>query len=91
VPVNGWLLLAAYNVFVFLVYAWDKRKARHHQWRVPEANLLWLSAFMGGAGALAGIFVAHHKCRKPKFTWSVPVLAMAQAALLWWGHGRGWW
>ena len=89
--INGWLVLAAYNLIVFLVYAWDKRRARQRGWRTPEATLLWLSAVMGGAGALAGMYGLHHKTRKPKFAWSVPALAAAQAALLWYGHVRRWW
>jgi uncharacterized membrane protein YsdA (DUF1294 family) len=84
-------VLAAYNLIVFLVYAWDKRRARRRGWRTPEATLLWLAAVMGGAGALAGIYGLRHKTRKPRFAWGVPVMAAAQVALLWYGRRRGWW
>jgi uncharacterized membrane protein YsdA (DUF1294 family) len=89
--VNGWLLLAAYNLIVFLVYAWDKHRARRHGWRTPEATLLWLTALMGGAGALAGMYGLRHKTRKPRFAWGVPVMAIAQVALLSYLRVRRWW
>lgn len=89
--VNGWLVLAAYNLIVFLIYVWDKRRAKRHGWRTPEATLLWLAGSMGAAGALAGIYGLRHKTRKPKFALGVPAMAIAQVALLWYVHRIGWW
>lgn len=70
--------LAAFNLFTFLLYGIDKRKAVHHRWRIPERVLI-LCAFLGGAaGALLGMVLFHHKTRKWKFRILVP------AALILW-------
>ena len=71
-------VLAIFNLFTFLLYGIDKRKAVHHRWRIPERVLI-LCAFLGGAaGALLGMLLFHHKTRKWKFRILVPL-----ALLLW--------
>ena len=40
--------LLGINLFAFLLYASDKRKAYHRRWRIPE-RVLWLVAFAGGS------------------------------------------
>ena len=71
-------VLAIFNLFTFLLYGIDKRKAVHHKWRIPERVLI-LCAFLGGAaGALLGMLLFHHKTRKWKFRILVPL-----ALLLW--------
>lgn len=60
----------------------DKRRAKQHAQRTPEATLLWI-AFLGGAlGSLLGMQLVRHKTRKPKFQLLVPL-----ALLL---HATGW-
>lgn len=86
-----WMALAAWNLFVFCVYALDKLRAKRGWRRTPEATLLWLGALAGGPGASLGIFGVRHKTRKPRFAWGVPALTVAQAALWVWGRSRGWW
>lgn len=55
------------NFLAFLLCGLDKWKAIHHWWRVPEHVLLVLS-FLGGCfGMMVGMFLFHHKTRKPKF------------------------
>ena len=76
------LYLFLINVVTFLVYGWDKRKAKLHQWRVPEADLLLLAGIGGSVGALAGMRAFHHKTRKPKFYVGVPAIFLAQVVLV---------
>lgn len=83
---NVLLTLLAYllgiNLAAFLAYGWDKRKARRHQWRIPEHTLLAL-AFLGGAlGAALGMRVFHHKTRKNKFRIGVPAALALWLVLL---------
>jgi uncharacterized membrane protein YsdA (DUF1294 family) len=85
-----WILFAGYNLVVLLVYGWDKRAAKRHAWRIPEATLLWLATIGGGVGALAGMLLWHHKTRKPRFAVGVPLLLIIQAGALWWGYRQGW-
>ena len=55
------------NVITFFIYGLDKSRAKAGQWRIPEAQLIFLAVIGGSVGALAGMKVFHHKTRKPKF------------------------
>lgn len=85
-----WILVGAYNVGVFGLYAFDKYAAKHHRWRVPERRLLWAAALFGGAGAFLAMQLVRHKTRKPAFAWGVPLLLTAQVAALVWARVQGW-
>ena len=56
--------------------------ARRHRRRIPEALLLAFAACFGSLGVLAGMYVCRHKTRKPLFTITVPLLLLAQCAIL---------
>ena len=45
--------LLAINLVTFLLYGIDKWKAKSGQWRISEANLLWLAVIGGSVGALS--------------------------------------
>lgn len=70
------------NIVAFVAYGADKMKAKNHQWRIPEATLLGLAVIGGSVGALAGMYIFHHKTRKPKFAIGVPLILMIQVAAL---------
>jgi uncharacterized membrane protein YsdA (DUF1294 family) len=55
------------TLITFLVWGFDKFRAKFQQWRVPEKTLFGLIILGGGAGALLGISVFRHKTRKPEF------------------------
>lgn len=78
------LLINAAGLLVMLA---DKKKARKNLWRIPEATLLTVAALGGSIGVLAGMYLFHHKTRKPKFFIGVPLILTVQliAALLLWG------
>jgi uncharacterized membrane protein YsdA (DUF1294 family) len=86
-----WSLLGGWNLIVFAVFALDKLRAKRGWRRTPEATLLWLAALAGGPGALLAMHLVHHKTRKPRFAWGVPLLTLVQAVAWWWGWSRGWW
>lgn len=55
------------NVFTFLLYVMDKRKAVKNKRRISEGALIFFTIACGGIGALLGMCFAKHKTRKRKF------------------------
>lgn len=78
-----WYLLAI-NLVTFIAYFADKIKAIRGKWRIPERVLLGLAFIGGSVGALLGMFLCHHKVRKPKFMVGVPIFLLFQIALVYW-------
>lgn len=76
------IYLLLVNAAAFLAFGEDKRRAKRHEWRIPEATLMGLAAAGGSLGALAAMRFFHHKTRHRKFTAGVPALMIAQIALL---------
>ena len=78
-------VLAAYafsNIAAFILMGVDKWKALHRRSRIPESTLLLFSALLGALGGWLGMRVFRHKIREKKFVFSVPVMLLAQAAVL---------
>ncbi len=78
------LLLRIYlalSIIVFLVFGLDKLLAvsGRGNFRVPE-NVLLILSLAGVLGALSGMVVFHHKNKKAKLQFAVPVIAIAEFA-----------
>lgn len=69
------------NIIAFAAFGIDKRKAVKYKYRISEATLLGLALIGGSAGALAGMYLFHHKTKKLLFR-AVPMLLAVQIALL---------
>ena len=76
------IYLLAINVVTFFLYGIDKWKAKRAKWRISEATLLWLSVFGGSIGAWLGMKVWHHKTQHKKFQYGIPLILLAQIALV---------
>ena len=76
------LYLVVINVVAFVVYGVDKYKAKHGRWRIPEATLLGLAVIGGSIGAWLGMRVWHHKTMHKKFQYGIPLILIAQIALV---------
>ena len=74
--------LVAVNVATFLVYGIDKFKAKRGKWRISEFTLLILAVIGGSIGAWLGMKVWHHKTMHKKFKYGLPLILMAQIALV---------
>ncbi len=72
------IYLEAVNLLTLAVFGLDKRRAKVHRERIPEAVLMALVALGGGVGALAGMFLFRHKTRKKLFSVGVPVILLCQ-------------
>lgn len=73
------LLINAAGLLLMLI---DKQKAKKRRWRIPEATLLTVAALGGSLGSLAGMYLFHHKTRKPKFSFGVPMILIAQCVCI---------
>ena len=83
--------LIALNIVTFFVYGIDKwhsisgtgrKKAKRTKWRIREAVLLGLAVLGGSIGALLGMKVWHHKTKHNKFKYGLPLILLAQIALI---------
>ena len=80
------IYLAAINVVTFFLYGIDKFKAQHARWRIPESVLIGFAVIGGSIGACLGMMVWRHKTQHKKFKYGIPLILVAQTALLilWW-------
>lgn len=66
-----WDMLLIYygiiNFVLFVIMGFDKWQAKRGNSRVPEIKLFALSMAGGGLGGFLGMFLFHHKVRKPQF------------------------
>ena len=74
--------LIVITIVTFLVYGIDKWKAKQGSWRISEASLLILAVIGGSISALFGMKVWHHKTMHKKFKYGLPLILLAQIALI---------
>ena len=87
--------LIVINILTFAVYGIDKwrstsgrllptgrKKAKQGSWRISEATLLMLAVIGGTIGALLGMQVWRHKTMHLKFKYGLPLILLAQIALI---------
>ncbi len=63
--IGGWT--AAVSLFTYLMYAWDKRRARDQQWREPESLLHVMELAGGWPGAFLAQRHLRHKSSKVSY------------------------
>ena len=75
-----WLLLwvVAANIVAFILYGIDKRRAKRHAWRIPEAVLLGIAVVGGSIGAIVSMFLFRHKTKHPAFRIGLPAILIIQ-------------
>ena len=74
--------LALTNLYAFILMGIDKRKAIKDVRRISEKALLTACGLFAAPGGLLGMHVFHHKTRKLKFKLGVPLMLIAQAAIV---------
>lgn len=45
----------------------DKNRAKKQKWRIRESSLFTFAIIGGGIGGFAGMYIFHHKSKKPLF------------------------
>lgn len=78
--------LLAVNMVAFAAFGIDKYKAKRGLWRISEATLLLLAVVGGSIGALMGMRIWHHKTQHAKFRYGLPLIILAQIALIYYLH-----
>ena len=73
--------LACLNIAAFAAMGLDKRRARRDAWRIRERTLFLLALLGGSVGAIAGMYLFHHKTRHWYFVVGMPVILILQLAL----------
>ena len=80
------LLLTAYVIIINLIgfgaMGLDKRKARKHAFRIPEATLFIIAAIGGSIGSILGMYYFHHKTRHWYFVYGMPAILILQIILI---------
>ncbi len=74
--------LALTNLYAFFLMGIDKRKAVRDVRRISEKALLTACGLFAAPGGLIGMYVFHHKTRKLKFKLGVPLMLIAQIAII---------
>ena len=69
------------SALTLFLFGWDKLMAKLGRRRIPEASLLFACLAGGAAGGLVGMYLFHHKIRKPKFYVTVPLLFVLDVVL----------
>ena len=80
------IYLAVVNVAAALLCGLDKTFARNHAQRISE-NTLFLISLIGGSFAMyLAMRILHHKTHHKSFMIGLPLIMIAQIALLYWIH-----
>lgn len=83
---NVVILLTAYflviNLIGFLIMGIDKRKAKKHAFRIPEATLFTVAIIGGSIGSIIGMYLFRHKTRHWYFVYGMPFILILQIALV---------
>ena len=76
------IYLIIINIIAFLAMFIDKKKAEKNRWRIKDSTLLILALIGGSIGAIAGMYVFHHKTQKPRFYIGIPIIIILQILLI---------
>ena len=81
-PIQIFLLiwLVCLNLAAFAAMGVDKRRARRDAWRIRERTLFLLALLGGSVGAIAGMYLFHHKTRHWYFVVGMPAILLLQLA-----------
>lgn len=76
------VVLGILNLAAYILFAVDKRRARHHAWRIPESRLLLICAAGGAPAGLLAMWTLRHKTKHLKFVVGVPLILAVQLILI---------
>lgn len=71
------------SLITFIIFGADKKRARRHEWRIPEKVLFMLAIIGGSIGAMIGMIAFHHKTKKWYFKIGMPLILAVQSVIVW--------
>ena len=75
------LYLIVINITAFAMMGIDKKRAKRHEWRIPEARLFGAALIGGGLGAVLGMYFFRHKTKHWYFVLGMPVILILQVVV----------
>ena len=78
------IYLAVMNILGFALMGTDISRARNGKWRIRERTLFLFSLLGGSIGTLTGMYVFRHKTKHWYFVIGMPLILVAQLALVLW-------
>lgn len=72
------LYLIVINITTFAMMGVDKKRAKKHEWRIPEARLFGAAFLGGGPGAVLGMYFFRHKTKHWYFVVGMPLILLCQ-------------
>ena len=83
---NAFTLLVCYlagiNAAGLLLTGIDKRRAKRHAYRIPEATLFLIAIAGGSIGCIIGMYLFRHKTKHPSFVIGMPLILLAQLLMI---------
>ena len=76
------LYVSILNIIGFLLMGIDKRRAKKHAFRIPEATLFTIAVIGGSIGTILGMYFFHHKTRHWYFTYGMPMILILQLLII---------
>lgn len=70
------------NLFAFVMYGIDKRKAIKNKHRISEKSLLTISALGGALGSLFAMHMFRHKTKHAKFLIANPLFLCVHVGII---------
>ncbi|MBQ1684186.1 MAG: DUF1294 domain-containing protein [Clostridia bacterium] len=82
-----WQIIVLAFIFIMSVVGFismgaDKQKAKKGKWRTPEATLFIIALLGGALGSVIGMQVFRHKTKHWYFALFMPLILVAQIALV---------
>lgn len=77
-----------WNIFVFIIYGIDKKRAIRNEWRISEQTLLLITILGGGLGAILAGQHFRHKTQKWYFqlAWIIGLIILVVISYLVWKY-----
>jgi uncharacterized membrane protein YsdA (DUF1294 family) len=80
------IIFSIISLLTYLIYAKDKRAARHNEWRTSESTLHLYSLLCGWPGAIVAQQRLRHKSKKTSFRAVFILTVIINASLISWLH-----